>query len=83
MKTLSGWLLAAALFAIIGPAAASDRVDVIVVTAKKPVATMLTDMTDEIFAETVDALRSQSPQQPALTAPAVRVEMPALAPTHG
>ena len=44
MKTLSGLLLAAALFAITGAASASDKVDVIVVTAKKPAATMLTDM---------------------------------------
>ncbi len=44
MKTLSGLLLAAALLALTGAASASDKVDVIVVTAKKPAATMLSDM---------------------------------------
>lgn len=80
MKTLSGLLLAAALFAITGAASASQGIDVIVVTAKKPASTMLTDMTDEIFAETGDELRSQ---QPAIAAPEVRIEIPALAPEHG
>lgn len=83
MKTLSGLLLATALFAITGTASASDKIDVIVVTAKKPAATMLTDMTDEIFAETGDELRSQQPKQPAFTTPEVRVEIPALAQEHG
>jgi 3-oxoacyl-[acyl-carrier-protein] synthase III len=80
MKTLSGLVLAAALFAITGAASASEKIDVIVVTAKKPVSTMLSDMTDEIFAETGDELRSR---QPAIASPEFHVEIPALAPDHG
>jgi hypothetical protein len=80
MKTLSGLLLASALFAIAGAASAGDKIDVIVVTAKKPVATMLDDMTDEIFAETADALRAE---QPAIAAPVVHVEIPALPAPRG
>ena len=83
MRTLSGLLLAAALFAITGVASASDKVDVIVVTAKKPAATMLSDMEDEIFAETGDELRSQQSKQPGLAAPQVRIEIPSLAPERG
>jgi 3-oxoacyl-[acyl-carrier-protein] synthase III len=83
MKTLSGLLLAAALLALTGAASASDKVDVIVVTAKKPAATMLSDMEDEIFAETGDELRSQQVKQTAVAAPHVRIEIPALAPERG
>jgi hypothetical protein len=80
MKTLSGLLVAAALFAIAGAASAGDKVDVIVVTAKKPAATMLSDMTDEIFAEAAAAVRSA---QPAIAAPALDIEIPAVSAPRG
>jgi hypothetical protein len=80
MKTLSGLLLAATLFAITGAATAGDKVEVIVVTAKKPAAQMLSDMEDEIFAETAAAIRSG---QPAIAAPAVHIEIPAAAAPRG
>jgi hypothetical protein len=75
MKTLSGTLLAAALIALAGPALSDQKVDVIVVTAKQPAAEMLSDMTEEIVAETTADLRAN---QPAAVAPEVRVELPAL-----
>ena len=80
MRTIPGLLLAAALFAITGAASAADKIEVIVVTAKQPAATMLTDMTDEITAETGAELRAQ---QPAIAAPVVHIEIPGLAPEHG
>jgi hypothetical protein len=80
MKTLSGLVLASALLAIAGIASAGDEVEVIVVTAKKAVATMLDDMTDEIFAEAADAIRLE---QRSIAAPEVQIEIPALAPEHG
>jgi hypothetical protein len=75
MKTLSGTLLAATLFVLAGPALSNQKVDEIVVTAKQPAAEMLSDMTDEIAAETSADLRAT---QPAIVAPEVRVELPAL-----
>jgi len=75
MKTLTGALLAATLIVIAGPTLADKKVDEIVVTAKQPVAVMFSDMTDEIVAETSADLRSN---QPAIVAPEVRVELPAL-----
>ena len=83
MKTLSGLLLAAALFGITGAALATEKIDVIVVTAKKPVSmasTMFDDMTDEIFAETGEQIRSQ---QPAIATPEVHIEIPVFAPEQG
>jgi len=80
MKTLSGLLLAAALFALTGAASAGEKIDVIVVTAKNPASTMLTDMTDEIVAETSRELHSQ---QPAMAAPELRIVIPALPPERG
>jgi hypothetical protein len=74
MKTLSGTLLAT-LIVLAGPALADKKVDEIVVTAKQPAAEMLSDMTDEIVAETSADLRAN---QPAIVAPEVRVELPAL-----
>jgi len=75
MKTLSGTLLAAALIVLAGPALSSPKVEEIVVTAKRPAAEMLSDMTDEIVAETSADLRAT---QRAIAAPEVRVELPAL-----
>ena len=75
MKTLSGMLLAATLVVLAGPALSDQKVDVVVVTAKQPAAEMLSDMTDEIVAETSADLRAN---QPAVVAPEVRVELPAL-----
>ena len=75
MKTLSGTLLAATLIVLAGPALSDQKVDVVVVTAKQPAAEMLSDMTDEIVAETSADLRAN---QPAVVAPEVRVELPAL-----
>ena len=75
MKTLSGTLLAATLIVLAGPALSNPKVDEIVVTAKRPAAEMLSDMTDEIVAETSADLRAN---QPAIVAPEVRVELPAL-----
>jgi len=77
MKTLSGTLLAALLIVLAGPALSDQKVDVVVVTAKAPAAEMLSDMTDEIVAETTADLRA-NPVQPAVVAPDVRVELPAL-----
>jgi hypothetical protein len=71
MKTLSGLVLAT-LLTISGAASASESIEVIVVTAKKP-ASMLSDMTEEIVAETGQALRDS---QPALVAPKVTVSVP-------
>jgi hypothetical protein len=76
MKTLSSTLLAASLIVLAGPALSSQTVEEIVVTAKRPAAEMLSDMTDEIVAETNADLRAN---QPAVVAPKVRVELPALA----
>ena len=75
MKTLSGTLLAVALIALAGPALSGQNVDEIVVTAKAPAAEMLSDMTEEIVAETSADLHAT---QPAIAAPEVRVELPAL-----
>ena len=52
MKTLTGSLLAAALIALAHPALSNPNVEEVVVTAKQPAAEMLSDMTDEIVAET-------------------------------
>jgi len=52
MKTLTGSLLAAALIALAQPALSNPNVEEVVVTAKQPAAQMLSDMTDEIVAET-------------------------------
>ena len=75
MKTLTGTLLAVALIAIAGPALSDKKVDEVVVTAKAPAAEMLSDMTDEIVAETSADLHAS---QPAIVAPEVRVERAAL-----
>jgi hypothetical protein len=77
MKTLTGSLLAAALIALAGPALSNPSVDEVVVTAKQPAAEMLSDMTDEIVAETSAELHAK---QPEIVAPVVRVEVPAPAP---
>jgi hypothetical protein len=74
MKTLTGSLLAAALIALAAPALSSPNVDEVVVTAKQPSAQILSDMTDEIVAETSAELRATQPQ---IVAPVVRVEVPA------
>jgi hypothetical protein len=73
MKTLTGSLLAAALLALAAPALSNPSVEVVVVTAKQPAAQMLSDMTDEIVAETTADLRAS---QPKIAAPVVRVEVP-------
>ena len=78
MKTLTGSLLAAALIALAGPALSNPNVDEVVVTAKQPAAEMLSDMTEEIVAETSADLRAN---QPKIVAPVVRVEVPAPAPS--
>ena len=72
MKTLTGSLLAAALIALAQPALSSPKVDEVVVTAKQPAAQMLSDMTDEIVAETSAELHAK---QPEIVAPVVRVEV--------
>ena len=74
MKTLTGSLLAAALIALAGPALSNPSVEVVVVTAKQPAAEMLSDMTEEIVAETSAELRAN---QPEIVAPVVRVEITA------
>ena len=74
MKTLSATLLAAVLTVLAGPALSDKAIDEVVVTAKQPAAEMLSDMTDEIVAETTADLRAN---QPAIVAPEVRVELPA------
>jgi hypothetical protein len=73
MKTLTGSLLAAALIALAAPALSNPSVDEMVVTAKQPAAEMLSDMTDEIVAETSAELHATQPQ---IVAPVVRVETP-------
>jgi len=79
MKTLSGTLLAAALIVLAGPALSDQKVDVVVVTAKPPATEMLSDMTDEIVAETSADLHANQPAvQPAAVKPDVRVDLPAL-----
>ena len=77
MKTLTGSLLAAALIALAQPALSNPNVEEVVVTAKQPAAQMLSDMTDEIVAETSAELHAK---QPEIVAPVVRVEVPAPAP---
>ena len=62
MKTLTGLLLAAALIAVAAPALSNPKVDEIVVTAKQPAAEMLSDMTDEIVAETSAELHANQLQ---------------------
>ena len=74
MKTLTGSLLAAALIVLAQPALSNPNVDEIVVTAKQPAAEMLSDMTEEIVAETSADLRAN---QPKIVAPVVRVDVPA------
>ncbi len=74
MKTLTGSLLAAALVALAAPALSNPNVEEIVVTARQPAAEMLSDMTDEIVAETSAELHASQPQ---ILAPIVRVETPA------
>ena len=74
MKTLTGSLLAAALIALAQPALSNPNVEEVVVTAKQPAAEMLSDMTDEIVAETTADLRAS---QLEIVAPVVRVEVPA------
>jgi hypothetical protein len=71
MKTLTGSLLAAALIALATPALSSPTVEEVVVTAKQPAAEMLSDMTDEIVAETSAELHAT---QPEIVKPTVRVE---------
>ncbi len=73
MKTLTGSLLAAALIALAAPALSNPTVEEIVVTAKQPAAQMLSDMTDEIVAETSADLHAT---QPDIVAPVLRVEAP-------
>ncbi len=75
MKTLTGSLLAAALIALAHPALSNPNVEEIVVTAKQPAAEMLSDMTDEIVAETSAELHAN---QPEIVAPVdTRREVPA------
>jgi hypothetical protein len=76
MKTLTGSLLAAALIALAHPALSNPNVEEVVVTAKQPAAEMLSDMTDEIVAETSAALRAN---QPEIVKPVLHVET---APAH-
>lgn len=76
MKTLTGSLLAAALIALAAPALSNPSVEEVVVTAKQPAAEMLSDMTEEIVAETSAELHAK---QPEIVAPVVRVEVPARA----
>ena len=73
MKTLTGSLLAAALIALAQPALSNPNVEEVVVTAKQPAAQMLSDMTDEIVAETSADLHAN---QPEIVTPTVRVETP-------
>jgi hypothetical protein len=76
MKTLTGSLLAAALIALAAPAWSNPSIEEVVVTAKQPAAEMLSDMTDEIVAETSAELHAK---QPEIVAPVVRIEVPARA----
>jgi|GEM_PF-5189098 hypothetical protein len=76
MKTLTGSLLAAALIALAHPALSNPNVEEVVVTAKQPAAEMLSDMTDEIVAETSAELRAN---QAEIVKPALHVET---APAH-
>ena len=71
MKTLTGSLLAAALIALAQPALSNPNVEEVVVTAKQPAAEMLSDMTDEIVAETSAELRAN---QPEIVKPALHIE---------
>ena len=74
MKTVTALL---ALFAVsAGVASASEPIDVVVVTAKKP-PSMLSDMTDEILDETSAALKAD--QHP-IVVEKVRIQLPAIAP---
>jgi len=73
MKTLTGSLLAAALIALAQPALSNPNVEEVVVTARPPAAQMLSDMTDEIVAETSAELHAT---QPEIVMPTVRVERP-------
>ena len=76
MKTVTALL---ALFAVsAGAASASEPIDVVVVTAKKP-ASMLSDMTDEILDETSAALKAD---QHAIVVEKVRIELPTIAAQH-
>jgi hypothetical protein len=72
MKTLTGSLLAAALIALAHPALSNPKVEEIVVTAKQPAAEMLSDMTDEIVAETSAELHAN---QREIAAPVVHIEV--------
>jgi hypothetical protein len=72
MKTLTGSLLAAALIALAQPALSNPNVEEVVVTAKQPAAEMLSDMTDEIVAETSAEVHAK---QPEIVAPVVHVEV--------
>jgi hypothetical protein len=75
MKTLTALL---ALFAIsAGTASASEPIDVVVVTAKKP-APMLSDMTDEILDETGAALKAEH----SIVVEKVRIELPTIGSQH-
>jgi hypothetical protein len=71
MKTLTGLLLAATLV-VAGAAAASESVDVVVVTAKRPASKMV-DITERISAEIGAALRSEPL---AIVVPEIRIEPP-------
>lgn len=75
MKTATALL--GLFFVVSGAAMASEPVDVVVVTAKKP--SLMSDMTDEIIDETSAALKAD---QHALVAEKVRVEIPTTAPQH-
>jgi hypothetical protein len=76
MKTVTALL---ALFVVsAGAASASEAIDIVVVTAKKP-ASLLSDMTDEILDETSAALKAD---QRAIVAEKVRIELPAIASQH-
>ena len=74
MKTVTALLALLAISA--GVASASEPIDVVVVTAKKP-PSMLSDMTDEILDETSAALKAD--QHP-IVVEKVRIQLPAIAP---
>jgi uncharacterized protein YccT (UPF0319 family) len=76
MKTVTALLASFAVWA--GAASASEPIDVMVVTAKKP-ASMLSDMTDEILDETSAALKAD---QPVIVVEKVRIELPTIASSH-
>jgi hypothetical protein len=71
MKTLTGSLLAGALLALAHPALSNPNVQEVVVTAKQPAAEMLSDMTEEIVAETSAELHAT---QPEIVMPTIRIE---------